>query len=214
MTKDTLAYIKANPIIPVYYNDNPDVCVEVLKACYDGGIRVFEFTNRGANAPKNFEILLAERQKDFPDLLLGIGTIKTAAQADTYLNLGADFIVSPIVKAEVAQSAKDAEVFWIPGCMTPTEIDLAEELGAKLIKLFPGDTLGPGFLKAINPLFPQLSFMPTGGVDLEASNLNTWLNAGVSALGFGSKLFQHNGAGVNYAWLSERCAKLIATVKK
>jgi len=214
MKTNTLDYIKQHPIIPVYYNDDSDICLSVLEACYKGGIRIFEFTNRGANAPKNFELLLAKRNESFPDLLLGIGTIKNAEQATNYAALGADFIVSPLVKEEVAAVAKEYGVFWIPGCMTPTEIDYAEGLGAKLIKLFPGDTLGPGFLKAIKPLFPDLSFMPTGGVDLEKENIDKWLQAGVSALGFGSKLFQMPSNSSNYSWLTERCSSLIRIASK
>ncbi len=180
---NTLQTIQEHPVIPVFYHQDPQVCVDVLTACYDGGIRVFEFTNRGEHATHNFKILLDHRNAHFPDLKLGIGTIKTSAQAEDYLNIGADFIVSPIVKSEIAKVSSDHNILWIPGCMTPTEINYAEELGAPLIKLFPGDTLGPGFLKAIKPLFPTLKFMPTGGVDLDKDNIDGWLNAGVSALG-------------------------------
>jgi 2-dehydro-3-deoxyphosphogluconate aldolase/(4S)-4-hydroxy-2-oxoglutarate aldolase len=212
---NTLQTIQEHPVIPVFYHQDPQTCVDVLTACYNGGIRVFEFTNRGEHAAHNFKVLLDYRNAHFPDLKLGIGTIKTPAQAEDYLNIGADFIVSPIVKAEIAKVSADRNTLWIPGCMTPTEINYAEELGAPLIKLFPGDTLGPGFLKAIKPLFPALKFMPTGGVDLDKDNIDGWLNAGVSALGFGSKLFNHTDtSGTGYAWLSERCRSLIKIVNR
>lgn len=209
-----LAVIQDYPVIPVYYNDDPEICVEVLKASYAGGIRVFEFTNRGQNAAQNFKALLEYRNTYLPDLQLGIGTIKTVAQAEAYIELGADFIVSPIVRADLAQVTSAHHILWIPGCMTPTEINLAEELGAPLVKLFPGDTLGIGFLKAVKPLFPNLKFMPTGGVDVNKENIDNWLNAGVTALGFGSKLFQQPENAVNYNWLTERCQLLIGLVNK
>ncbi|WP_316814658.1 bifunctional 4-hydroxy-2-oxoglutarate aldolase/2-dehydro-3-deoxy-phosphogluconate aldolase [Pedobacter nyackensis] len=209
-----LKVIQDYPVIPVYYNEDEQTCIEVLKASYAGGIRVFEFTNRGANAPQNFKALLAYRNEHFTDMQLGIGTIKTVEQAEAYIKLGADFIVSPIVRPDLAQVCAANNIFWIPGCMTPTEINLAEELGASLVKLFPGDTLGIGFLKAIKPLFPNLKFMPTGGVDVNKENIDSWLNAGVTALGFGSKLFMKPEDASGYSWLTERCQLLIKLVNK
>jgi 2-dehydro-3-deoxyphosphogluconate aldolase/(4S)-4-hydroxy-2-oxoglutarate aldolase len=216
MTKETnpLKVIQAYPVIPVYYNEDADTCIEVLKATYAGGIRVFEFTNRGGNATENFKALLAYRNEHFADMQLGIGTIKTVEQAEAYIKIGADFIVSPIVRADLAKVCADHGVMWVPGCMTPTEINFAEELGAPLVKLFPGDTLGIWFLKAIKPLFPNLKFMPTGGVDVNKENIDNWLNAGVTALGFGSKLFQQPENAANYNWLTERCQLLIKLVNK
>lgn len=209
-----LNVIQDYPVIPVYYNEDAQTCIEVLKASYAGGIRVFEFTNRGGNAPQNFKALLAYRDEHFTDMQLGIGTIKTVEQAEAYIELGADFIVSPIVKADLAKICAVNHILWIPGCMTPTEINLAEELGAPLVKLFPGDTLGIGFLKAIKPLFPNLKFMPTGGVDVNKENIDSWLNAGVTALGFGSKLFQQPADASDYNWLTERCQLLIKLVNR
>lgn len=209
-----LKVIQEYPVIPVYYHEDAQTCIEVLKASYAGGIRVFEFTNRGQNAPQNFKALLDYRNKHLTDMQLGIGTIKTVAQAEAYIKLGADFIVSPIVSADLAEVTAAHHILWIPGCMTPTEINLAEELGAPLVKLFPGDTLGTGFLKAIKPLFPNLKFMPTGGVDVTKESIDSWLSAGVTALGFGSKLFQQPEHAADYKWLTERCQLLIGLVKK
>lgn len=206
---DSLSVIQQHPVIPVYYHDDPDTCIAVVNACYSGGIKVFEFTNRGPQAIQNFKLLLQYRNKHLPELKLGIGTIKTVAQADEYISLGADFIVSPVIKRDLAEIALANDILWIPGCMTPTEIALAEELKAPLVKLFPGDTLGPGFLKAIKPLFPGLKFMPTGGVDLSKEGIDNWLNAGVTAIGFGSKLFQAPENASDYSWLTERCMLLI-----
>lgn len=212
--KNPLKVIQDYPVIPVYYHEDVHTCIEVLKASYAGGIRVFEFTNRGQNATQNFKALLAYRNEYLQDMKLGIGTIKTVAQAETYIDLGADFIVSPIVKADLAAVTAANQLLWIPGCMTPTEINLAEELGAPLVKLFPGDTLGPGFLKAIKPLFPNLKFMPTGGVDVDKNNIENWLNAGVTALGFGSKLFLQPENASDYGWLTERCQLLVGMVNR
>ncbi len=213
MKKDILAHIIQHPVIPVYYNDDVDKCIDILKSCYQGGIRVFEFTNRGANAMDNFKAMLNYRDKHLPGLILGIGTIKTEEIAEQYIHHSADFIVSPIVKPELAAIAAKHGVFWIPGCMTPTEISTAEHLGAQLIKLFPGDLLGAGFLKAIKPLFPTLKFMPTGGVNLDDQNVKNWLNAGVTAVGLGSKLFDQPSDAIGDDWLSERCNKLLNLFK-
>ena len=209
-----LTKIAAHPVIPVYYNDDPAVCLEVLKACYEGGIRVFEFVNRGDKAAENFQFLMDYKKIYLPDLFLGIGTIKNAAQAQQYVNSGADFIVSPIVDAKIADVTLARGKLWIPGCMTPTEIAVAESLGAPLVKLFPGDTLGPGFLKSIKPLFPELKFMPTGGVDVSEESLRSWFDAGVLAVGMGSKLFSAPTDATDYAWLSARVAHLFRIVSR
>jgi 2-dehydro-3-deoxyphosphogluconate aldolase/(4S)-4-hydroxy-2-oxoglutarate aldolase len=207
-----LETIAQHPVIPVYYNDDSETCIEVMKASYAGGIRVFEFVSRGAKALENFKILLDYKKAHLSDLLLGIGTIKTAAQAQAFISAGADFIVSPIVLKEIAEVTLDRGVLWIPGCMTPTEIALAESLGAPLVKLFPGDTLGPGFLKAIKPLFPNVKFMPTGGVDVAEDNIRGWFEAGVYSVGLGSKLFNAPTDATDYTWLSERAQKLFGWI--
>lgn len=211
--KEILDHILAYPVLPVYYHDDPQTCIDVANACYEGGIRVFEFVNRGANALENFKHLLEFRNAHLPELKLGIGTIKDADTATQYLKAGADFIVSPIVKKEIAEVTLHRNVLWIPGCMTPTEINLAEDLGAPLVKLFPGDTLGTKFLKGIKPLFPTMRFMPTGGVSPDEQNISEWFNAGVSAVGMGSKLFARPDGATGYDWLSERARQVIGWVK-
>jgi len=208
----TLQQIKKYPVIPVYYHDDLQVCLDTVKACYVGGIRVFEFVNRGSQALTNFKELKAFRDAHLPELYLGIGTIKSAKQAEDYLALGADFIVSPIVKAEIAAITLNNDVLWIPGCMTPTEISLAEDLGAPLVKLFPGSTLGPDFLKAINPLFPEMRFMPTGGVNPDEASIAKWFSAGVTAVGMGSKLFEKPANVTDYQWLTDKCKQVMQYV--
>ena len=212
---NTLETIKHYPIIPIYYNDNIDLCIDILTKSYKGGIRVFEFVNRGEKALENFKQLLDYKNKNFADLKLGIGTIKTKKQAIDFAEIGAEFLVSPIVRKDIAEVAKQYNLEWVPGCMTPTEIALAEELGAKLVKLFPGDTLGPKFLKSIQPLFQQLHFMPTGGVDITQESIKSWKNAGVYSIGVGSKLFLAPTAAENPTdnWLETRCQDLLKWAK-
>ena len=179
-----------SPLVPVYYNADIDSCKSVLRDCYAGGVRVFEFVDRGAHAKENFKALLSFRDTYFADMTLGVGTIKNEIQAKEYIALGADFLVSPIVNSAIAAIVQSSTIEWIPGCMTPSEIAFAESLGATTVKLFPGDVLGPNFIKAIKPLFPSLHFMVTGGVSLTADNLRLWFNAGATAVGIGSKLFE------------------------
>jgi 2-dehydro-3-deoxyphosphogluconate aldolase/(4S)-4-hydroxy-2-oxoglutarate aldolase len=179
-------------LLPLYYHENKDISVNILRALYQSGVRVHEYTNRGENAPANFKALKTVAQQEMPDLLLGIGTIKTAETAKEYLNLGADFIVSPIVSAEVAEVVFGQNLAWIPGCLTPTEIHQAQTLGATLVKIFPGNLVGPSYIQSIKDIFPELLFMPTGGVEPEEQNLKAWFGAGVSAVGMGSRLLQTN----------------------
>ena len=155
---------------------------------YHSGLRIVEYTNRGSNALVNFKVLKAIVTKEMPDLLLGIGTIKTAQTAQEFIALGADFIVSPVVSTTVAKVVIEHDIVWIPGCLTPTEIDLAQSFGASLIKIFPGNLVGPSYIETIKDIFPDLLFMPTGGVTPEKQNLKEWFDAGVCAVGMGSKL--------------------------
>lgn len=181
--------ITENPIIPVFYDEDPVRCLDILQQCYEGGVRVFEFVNRGPKALENFNKLKSNKKAD---MILGMGTIKSPEEAHIFLDEGADFIVSPIIDPQIAAVSTEKGKLWIPGCMTPTEINLAVRCGVPLIKLFPGDVLGPNFLKAVKPLFPDVQFMVTGGVKLEPSNLSSWFSNGASAVGVGSSLFNIN----------------------
>ncbi len=201
--------IKAYPVIPVFYHDDVEVCKQVLKACYDGGIRVFEFVNRGKNAEANFKALVDYKKEAMPELTLGIGTILDRAAAESFLALGTEFLVSPIFVAELAKTAKANNCLWIPGCMTPTEIANAMFAGCGFVKLFPGETLGTGFLKGIKPLFPNMKFMPTGGVDVEENNIKNWFAAGVTSVGMGSKLFKQQDGQYNLEEISANCRKVL-----
>ncbi len=213
MKNQILDTIAAYPVIPVFYHDDVETCINVLKACYEGGIRVFEFVNRGAAAVENFKALMAYKVEHFPDLKLGIGTILDTEAADEFLKLGTEFLVSPIFTEKLAQLAKEKDIFWIPGCMTPSEIAAAMHAGCGFIKLFPGETLGTGFLKSIKPLFPNVKFMPTGGVEVKVQNIEQWFEAGVSAVGLGSKLFVKNENGYDYEAITTNCNKLLSWTK-
>lgn len=175
-------------VLPLYFHPDPTVSTEVLKALYAAGIRAVEYTNRGEAALENFKLLKETRDRELPELLLGIGTIKRKKEAKAFMKAGADFIIAPGMIEEVAETVHKEEMLWIPGCMTTTEIIRAEDAGAKLVKLFPGNLLGPSFVSAIKELFPDLLFMPTGGVEVSKENLAGWFKSGVVAVGMGSKL--------------------------
>mgnify|MGYP006170017009 FL=1 len=162
----------------------------------------------------NFTKLVDLRNEEMPDLLLGIGTIKTKEQAAAYIEIGADFFISPGFVPEVAALLKEKEILYSPGCMTPTEIIVAENAGIKFIKLFPGNMLGPDFLSSIKDIFPNLLFMPTGGVDTTAENINAWFKAGVSAVGMGSKLVSKTlMANNDYASIESETKKVLSLIQ-
>jgi len=175
-------------ILPLYFNADETVSVEVLRAIYNAGVRAVEYTNRGEAALNNFKKLVEVKDKETKDMLLGVGTIKTLQQAESYLNIGADFLVSPGLIPQVVDYTNRKNIFYAPGCMTPSEIIAAENKGIAFIKLFPGNLLGPEFVSSIKEIFPKLLFMPTGGVDTTKENLEAWFKSGVSAVGMGSKL--------------------------
>lgn len=175
-------------MLPLYYHPSSEVSIAVLEALYKAGVKAIEYTNRGEHAIANFKAMRKLVTEKMPGMQLGIGTIKTIADAQAFMDAGADFIICPVVNAEIAKLVQSKGFLWIPGCMTPTEIDEAERNGASLVKIFPGNILGPGFVSAIKELFPNLLFMPTGGVEVDKENLQGWFKAGVVAVGMGSKL--------------------------
>ena len=163
--------IEETPIVPLFFNADLTVAQQVLKACYDGGIRVFEFTNRGAEAPAIFAKLIDYCEKECPDLVLGIGTIYDAKQANEFISMGADFMLQPFTTPEVGEVCAKYDIPWMPGTMTLTEIRNAEILGAKYVKIFPGNVVGPGFVKAIKGPMPKTKLMVTGGVEPNNSDV-------------------------------------------
>ncbi|MDZ4795542.1 MAG: bifunctional 4-hydroxy-2-oxoglutarate aldolase/2-dehydro-3-deoxy-phosphogluconate aldolase [Bacteroidota bacterium] len=205
-------------ILPLYFNPDETVSVEVLKAIYRAGIKAVEYTNRGEAALSNFKKMVEVRNAEMQGLLLGVGTIKNLKQAEDYVNAGADFFVSPGFVAEVASYAIGKDIFYAPGCMTPTEIIAAENAGITFIKLFPGNMLGTEFVTTIKDIFPKLLFMPTGGVDTTKENIESWFKAGVCAVGMGSKLISkklmdaRDYAAIEIA--TKEVLKIIASIKK
>ena len=179
-------------LMPLFFNADIEISGNVLKALYTAGVRIVEYTNRGPEALANFKILKSLAENEMPDLFLGIGTIKNNHQANLFIDAGADFLISPALAEDVFDAAYNSKTLWIPGCMTVTEILKAENYGLTLVKLFPGNVLGPSFVTAIKGLFPAMQFMPTGGVDTTAENISQWFHSGVCAVGMGSKLISNS----------------------
>ena len=180
--------IIAQGVLPLYYTDSEEVSANALRAFNAAGITVTEYTNRGNNALSNFKELKDVCGKEFKDMCLGAGTIKSAEAANAFIEAGAEFLVSPAWVDEIYDVCIEKNILWIPGCMTSTEIAKAEAKGITLIKIFPGNILGPAYIKALKEIFPSTMFMPTGGVEIEYNNLSAWFKAGVVAVGLGSKL--------------------------
>ncbi|MGZ3845885.1 MAG: bifunctional 4-hydroxy-2-oxoglutarate aldolase/2-dehydro-3-deoxy-phosphogluconate aldolase [Flavisolibacter sp.] len=176
-------------VLPLYFNKDENVSIEVLKALYQAGIRTVEYTNRGEAALTNFRSLRRVCDNELEGMYLGIGTIKNGEQARAFVDAGADYLISPGVVEDAAKIANQNGLLYVPGAMTPTEIISAEQqLGSSLVKLFPGNILGPGFVTAVRELFSGVKFIITGGVEPEENNLRGWFNAGAAAVGMGSKL--------------------------
>jgi 2-dehydro-3-deoxyphosphogluconate aldolase/(4S)-4-hydroxy-2-oxoglutarate aldolase len=186
---DVILRMKESGIIPVFYHKDPEVCRNVIKACTAGGVKVFEFTNRGDYAHELFSELNKWAEKEVPGIVMGVGSVVDPATASLYIQLGANFIVSPVLNPEMAKVCNRRKIMWSPGCGTLSEISYAEELGAEIIKIFPGLSVGgPDFVKAIKGPCPWTSIMPTGGVEPTLENLREWFNAGVTCVGIGSNL--------------------------
>jgi len=175
-------------LVPLFYHADVETARNVLKACYDGGARVLEFTSRGDFAHEVFNELSHYTNAELPGMVLGVGSITDAASASLYMQLGAGFVVTPVLREDIAVVCNRRKVLWSPGCGSLSEIARAEELGCELVKLFPGGTYGPGFIKAIKGPQPWTNIMPTGGVEPTESNLSAWFGAGAYCVGMGSKL--------------------------
>jgi 2-dehydro-3-deoxyphosphogluconate aldolase/(4S)-4-hydroxy-2-oxoglutarate aldolase len=180
--------IRRQAVLPLYFHNDANVSIEVLTALYNAGIRIIEYTNRGGNALTNFKKLKDICAENYKDMCLGAGTIKSADDANAFIKAGADFLISPAYIDEVFDACSEKNILWIPGCMTSTEIAKAESKGINMIKLFPGSLLGPSYITALKEIFPDVLFMPTGGVSLDKNNLQQWFASGVAAVGMGSKL--------------------------
>jgi 2-dehydro-3-deoxyphosphogluconate aldolase/(4S)-4-hydroxy-2-oxoglutarate aldolase len=209
----TLTLLQKQKVLPLFYHADAEVCKGVVEALYHGGIRLIEFTNRGSEALTRFTELSFLCKQSYPEMQLAVGTIASGKDAEDFIKAGADVLISPFWDDEVAVVAKNAGALWIPGCMTPTEIHHAIQEGIQLIKLFPGNVLGPGFIEAIRPLFPNVHFVVTGGVDATADSVKQWLNAGVVAAGLGSKLITGEVMQQKqYSVLQEKIASLLSVL--
>lgn len=198
-------------IVPVFYNSSADVAVQVIKACYDGGIRAFEFTNRGDFAHEVFAAVAKYTARECPEMALGAGSITDAPTAALYMQEGADFIVGPLFNPDVAKVCNRRCVPYVPGCGSVTEAGFAQEAGCDIVKVFPGDVLGPKFVKAMLAPMPWTKVMVTGGVEPARENLTWWKNAGAFCVGMGSKLFPKDRIeNKDWAYITDKCKEALS----
>lgn len=202
-------------LVPLFYHKDIEVTKRVAKACYDGGARLLEFTSRGDFAHEIFGELSKYCNTELPNMILGVGSVTDAASASMYMALGANFVVTPVLREDIAIVCNRRKVLWSAGCGTLTEICRAEELGCEIIKLFPGGIYGPNFIKAIRGPQPWTSIMPTGGVSPTEENLKGWFDAGACCVGMGSKLITKNMiANEDYAGIQSNCENALKIIQK
>lgn len=206
--------MKQTGLVPLFYNSDLEISKAVVKAVYDGGARLLEFTARGDYAHEVFGELNKYVVQELPDMVMGVGSVTDAAAASRFMALGANFIVTPVFREDIAIVCNRRKVMWSPGCGSLTEIARAEELGCEVIKLFPGGIYGPDFVKAIKGPQPWTSIMPTGGVSPTEENIKEWFDAGVTCVGMGSKLISKEIiANKDYAKLEKDVKKALAIIK-
>tara|TARA_B100001059_G_scaffold35659_1_gene28713 strand:- start:82600 stop:83268 length:669 start_codon:yes stop_codon:yes gene_type:complete len=202
-------------MVPLFYHSDIEIAIKTLKACYEGGARLLEFTSRGDFAHQIFDELNRYVLSELPDMIMGVGSVTDAAAASLYMQLGANFIVTPVLREDIAVVCNRRKVLWSAGCGSLTEIARAEELGGEIVKLFPGSTYGPGFVKAVKGPQPWTSIMPTGGVTTEEDNLRRWFDAGVTCVGMGSKLISKEVlASEDYQGLKAKVAETLKLINK
>ncbi|MCB2408204.1 bifunctional 4-hydroxy-2-oxoglutarate aldolase/2-dehydro-3-deoxy-phosphogluconate aldolase [Hymenobacter lucidus] len=206
---DAVTQALLSPLIPVFYHSEGPYARRVLQACYEGGVRLFEFTNRGPNAFNIFADLQQFVEAEYPDLLLGAGTIYTVEEAERFIAAGADYIVQPIIGADVARLCQQQDLAWLPGVSTLNEIYQAEQLGAAFAKLFPASVLGPDYLKAVRGPLPQVRFMVTGGIQPTPEAVAAWMQAGATCVGVDSRLLKTDDP----AALTAQVRQLLAAMK-
>jgi 2-dehydro-3-deoxyphosphogluconate aldolase/(4S)-4-hydroxy-2-oxoglutarate aldolase len=206
--------MKDTGMIPLFFHNDIELSKQVLKACYDGGARLMEFTARGDFAHEVFGELTKYAMKQLPGMIMGVGSVTDGAAASLYMALGANFIVTPVLREDIAIVCNRRKVLWSPGCGSLTEIARAEELGCEIVKLFPGDLYGPDFVKGIKGPQPWTSIMPTGGVSPTKDNLKGWFDAGVTCVGMGSQLISKDIiANKDYAKLEQDVKNALEIIK-
>lgn len=211
---EVLQTMKETGIVPVFYNSDIEVSKKVLKACYEGGIRAFEFTNRGDFAQEVFGELVKYANKELPGMIMGIGSVVDPGTAAMYIQLGANFVVGPLFNPAVAPVCNRRLIPYCPGCCSVTEVGMAQEAGCDVCKVFPGDVLGPKFVKGLKAPMPWSQIMVTGGVKPERENLEAWFKAGVTCVGMGSNLFPKDViAAGNWGEISRICREALEIVK-
>lgn len=202
-------------IVPVFYNADIEVSKNVVRACYEGGIRAFEFTNRGDFAQEVFAELVKYANKELPGMIMGVGSVVDPATAALYIQLGANFVVGPVFNPAVAPVCNRRLIPYSPGCGSVSEVSAAQEAGCDVCKVFPGDVLGPAFVKDLRGPMPWSQIMVTGGVKPEKSNLEAWFKAGATCVGMGSNLFPKDAiAAKDWARITELCKEAIEIVKQ
>ena len=212
---EVLSVMKTTGMVPVFYHKDIEVAKQVLKACYAGGVRAFEFTNRGEFAHEVFGELTKFAAKECPEMIMGIGSIVDAPTAALYIQLGANFIVGPLFNLDVAKVAYRRLVPYAPGCGSVSEVGFAQEMGCDLCKVFPGDVLGAGFVKGLKAPMPWSNLMVTGGVKPEEANLKAWFDAGVTCVGMGSNLFPAEMIKAqDWSSITKLCADALQIIQK
>lgn len=206
-----LAKMKEAPVVPVFYHKDAATACAVVKACYEGGIRAFEFTNRGDFAHEVFEQVVKFAATECPEMAIGVGSVVEPATAALYIQLGACFVVGPMFNPEISRVCNRRGVPYTPGCGTVSEVSAAQETGCDLCKVFPGDVLGPKFVKGLLAPMPWSRLMVTGGVEPTEENLRAWFAAGVYCVGMGSKLFPKDCvAAADWAYVADKCRESLA----
>lgn len=179
----------AGGMMPIFFHPDEQVCLDLLFAAYEGGVRVIEMVNRGKEAKTIFP-KIREAASRMPGLYLGVGTIYHPFEAEEFLDMGAEFIVAPVMNPKLGEYCAKVDVPWIPGCGTVSEVFFAQKLGSQLVKIYPANVLTPEFVPAVHAVLPQIEIIPTGGVEPTAESMKAWFDAGVLCVGMGSQLFR------------------------
>ena len=208
---EVLNKMESVPMVPVFYHKDVDTAKKVVKACYDGGVRAFEFTNRGDFAHEVFAQVVKYAAAECPEMAIGVGSIVDAGTASLYMQLGACFVVGPLFNPDVAKVCNRRQVPYIPGCGSVSEVGFAQEAGCEVCKIFPGDVLGPKFVKGLLAPMPWSKLMVTGGVEPTKENLDSWFKAGVCCVGMGSKLFPKDKIEAqDWAYITSKCKEALS----
>ena len=210
-----LTAMKETGMVPVFYHADAEVAKAVVKACYEGGVRAFEFTNRGDFAQEVFGELVKYANRELPGMILGVGSVVDPATAALYIQLGANFVVGPLFNPEISKICNRRLIPYTPGCGSVSEIGAAQETGCDLCKVFPGDVLGPKLVKGLLAPMPWSKLMVTGGVSPDEENLTSWIKAGVFCVGMGSKLFPKDViAAGNWQAITDKCVEALGYIAK